>query len=82
MLAREHVIYVDLHSLSNLLLDDLVHEPPVRCSGILQTKGRDLLALCTSFDYERRLCFVVFMHHDLIIVGVRVHEAEQLVPRV
>ncbi|KAI5324121.1 hypothetical protein L3X38_033194 [Prunus dulcis] len=76
-----HVVHIDFHSFANLLLKDLIHEPLVGCSGVLQPKGHDLVAVGPSLDDERDLRLVILMHQDLMIARVGVHEAEQLIAR-
>ena len=40
----EHVIYVDLHCLTNLFLEHYIDKTLVGCSGILETERYDLIA--------------------------------------
>ncbi|CAL2237870.1 unnamed protein product [Prunus armeniaca] len=75
----QHIVYVDFHGYADLLLENFVHEPLVGCSGVLQPKGHDLVAVGPSLDDERGLHLVIIVHHNLIIAGVSIHEAEQLI---
>ncbi|KAI5323668.1 hypothetical protein L3X38_032740 [Prunus dulcis] len=77
----QHVIHIDFHNFANLLLEDFIHEPLVGCSGVLQPKGHDLVAVGPSLNDERSFCLVVLMHYDLVIARVGIHEAEQLITR-
>ncbi|CAL9000815.1 unnamed protein product, partial [Prunus brigantina] len=77
----QHVVHIDLHSFADLLLDDFIHEPLIGCSNVLQPKGHDLVAVGPSLDDERSFRLVILVHQDLVIAGVGVHEAEQLIAR-
>lgn len=71
----QHVIYINLHNIANMLLENLVHKPLVGCFGV-QPKGHDFVGICAFFYYERSLHFFIFVHHNLIIAEVDVHEVE------
>ncbi|KAI5335189.1 hypothetical protein L3X38_025322 [Prunus dulcis] len=75
----QHIIHVDFHGSADLRLENLIHKPLVGCSNILQPKRYDHVAVGPSLEDERGLCLVIIVYHNLIIAGVGIHEAEQLV---
>ncbi|KAI5321605.1 hypothetical protein L3X38_030676 [Prunus dulcis] len=76
---NQHVVYLDFHGFADLLIENFIHEPLVGCSDVLQPKGHYLVAVSPSLDDEKGLRLVILVHQDLIIAGVGVHEAEQLI---
>ena len=63
----EHVIYVDLHSVSQVVCEYLVDQPLVGCTCVLQTKGHDFVTEDSPFSDEGRLCLIVWVHKNLLV---------------
>ena len=63
----EHVVYVDLHCVAQVVCEHLVDKSLVGCAGVLQTEGHDLVAEDPPFGDEGCLLLVVWVHKNLIV---------------
>ena len=74
-----NIIYIYLHILSNLILEDMVNQPLVGCYGILQAKRHNLITI-TPFMSDKRYFLLIFLFHwDLVVPLSIINEAIQTV---
>lgn len=58
----EHVVYVDLHCVTQVVCEHFFDQPLVGCTDILQAEGHNLVAEDPPFGDEGRLLLVVWVH--------------------
>ena len=73
---HKHVIDVYLHSVSDLLLEDLIGHSLEGSSGVLQSEGHYFVAVDFLIGDECCLVFIIWIHLDLIVFRVYVHKDE------
>jgi hypothetical protein len=72
----DHIVDVGFYVLPDLRLQALLYCLLVRCAGVSQAKGHDLVAVHVVRHYERRLVFVVGVEGYLVISRIVVEKAE------
>jgi len=76
---HQHIVDVNFHCALNQALRDLVNHS-LECSPyILESEGHHLVAADSLISSEGCLVFVQWMHIDLIIPRIGVHEVKKLV---
>ena len=63
----EHVVDVDLHSLTELFGEHPVHESLVSCAGAFEAEGHYLVAISSAIGNESIFLAIVGVHHNLIV---------------
>ncbi|KAI5324982.1 hypothetical protein L3X38_034055 [Prunus dulcis] len=75
----QHVVNVNFHDVADVTGEDFVDEPLVCCPRVLQTERHDIIAVQPFVCYECGMFAVGRVHEYLIIAGVGIHKAQQLV---
>lgn len=75
----QHVIHIDFHVSPKLILEDLVHQPLISCSCILEAEGYYLVAVNAFLGHEGSVLLIVWVHLYLVIPEEGIHEAEEFV---
>jgi len=76
---HQHIINVHLHGVPDQVLEDFVYHPLEGSPCILESDGHHLEAMDSSTSGEGRFVFIQWVHLDLIIARIGVHEAKKLV---
>ena len=75
----ELVVNVDLHYLTDLFLEHHIDKTLIGCSGIFEYERHDLIADPAVRD-EGSVFLIRYMHRDLVVSRIGVHEAYQYMP--
>ena len=78
---HQHIIDVYFHGAPNQVLEDFVNHSLERGPSILESEGHHLVAVDSPTNSESCLVFIWWVHLDLIIPGIGVHEAKKFVAR-
>ena len=78
---HKHIIDVYLHGAPDHVLEDFVNYSMERDPNILESEGHHLVTVDSPISSEGYLALIWWMHLDLIIPGIGVHEAKELVVR-
>ncbi|PRQ49724.1 hypothetical protein RchiOBHm_Chr2g0125101 [Rosa chinensis] len=62
-----------------MLSEHGVHQPLISCTGVLQTKRHDIVAVEAFVGGEGGAFLVAGVHFDLIVSGEGIHHAEEFV---
>ena len=73
----QHVIYVNLHGCSYLLLEHPVHQPLIGSSCILKPKWHHTITIGSLRYDERGLFLVVWVHADLVVAEEGIRKTEE-----
>ena len=76
---HQHIIHIYLYGVLDKVLEDLVDHLLEGGSCVLESKGHYLITVNSLTFCEGYLIFIWWVHPDLIIAGVRVYEAKELV---
>ena len=74
---HKHVVDIYLHYVSNQLLEDFIDHPLKSGSGVLQAKGHDFETVDDAANGEGCLVVIFWMHLDLLVSRLSIHEAEK-----
>ena len=74
----KHIVNINLHVLSNLFSEHLVHQPLVGSSYVLQLEWHDSITIKSLTGDECNLLLVLFWHLDLVVSWEYVHERLEL----
>ena len=72
MCCSHDVVHIDLHKPIDKTLEDLVHEPLVGCSSVLQAKWHHLIAVVDVVRHEDHLLFIPGVHAYLVVAKVSI----------
>jgi len=72
------VFHVDLHTLTDKTLEDLIHQLLVGCSNTLQIERHHLIVVVGVVHHEGRLLLIPRMHAYLVVARVSIHEIKDL----
>ena len=73
----DHIIYMNLHNSSNLISKDFVHKSLRGGFGILQSKWDYFITVSCIFHYKGHFFLVHWMHINLVVARISVHEVEK-----
>ena len=73
----KHVIHVHFRSFPDLFGEHFVDQPLIGSSSVLESKGHHLVAIKAPINHKSFLDSIRFMHLDLIIAGIHVHETKE-----
>ena len=68
-----------LHGVPHQVLEDLVYHPLEGGPCVLESEGHHLVAVDSLISSEGYLVFIWWVHLDLIIPEIGVHEAKEFV---
>ena len=71
----KHVVHIDLHCFPYQVFKHPIRKSLIDHSSILETEWHCLVAVKTSIGDEGGVLLIKFVHRDLIVSRVHVHEA-------
>ena len=77
----QHIIYVYLHGAPDQVLKDFVNHSLEGSPYVLESEGHHFAAVNSPTSSEGIFVFILWVHVDLVIAGIDIHEAKVLVAR-
>ncbi|CAL2225167.1 unnamed protein product [Prunus armeniaca] len=74
----QHIVNIDFHSTVNMLSENSVAKPLIRCPYIPQAERHDIIAIQSSVRDKCRIFAVGRVHEYLIVSRICIHEVEKL----
>ena len=78
-LFYQHIIDVYFHGAPNQIFKDFVNHSLEGIPRVLEFEGHHLVEVDSPISNEGSFVFIWWVHLDLIIVGIGVYEAKELV---
>ena len=76
---NEHVVNIHRHCLRDQRSEDEIDQPLKSCPGVLESERHHLVAVDGAISDEHCLVFIWWVHANLIVARIRIHEAQEVV---
>ena len=76
---HQHIIDAHLHGIFDQVLKDFIYHLLEGCPYVLESERHHLVAVDSLTNGECRFVFIRWVHLDLIIAEIGVHEAKEFV---